>query len=406
MSKVPVRRAAAPPGRTRMTTKDPALHSFLMGCSDLDSLAVPEYTRLINSPDVASAVGAVADIISNATIQLWENTDKGDVRVKDALSRFIDIHPYSLGTRQSLMTWIVTYLLTQGDGNAFVLPLYRNAYLEDLIPMPGAVPFAVDNGTSYRVLWRGHEFEPNSVLHFVRRPDPDFPWKGTGVRVQLRDVLKNLRQSAATANGFMTDKWKPGMVIKVDALSDEFSGPDGRRKLLENYIEGQKVGEPWVIPADLMDVVQVKPLSLADLALNDTVQLDKRAVAAAYGVPSFLLGIGSYNKDEYNAFIRKTIIPLANSIAQELTKKLLDSPKRYFRVNERKLYAYTLPELSGVADDQYVRGLMDGNEVRDWLGLAPRDGLDELVMLENYIPRGMIGDQKKLQQGGTDGEEP
>ena len=106
----------------------------------------------------------------------------------------------------------------------------------------------------------------------------------------------------------------------------------------------------------------------------------------------------------HNAFIRKTVIPLANSIAQELTKKLLISPDMYFRVNERKLYSYSLPDLAKVADDQYVRGLMDGNEVRDWLGMAPRDGLDQLVMLENYIPADQIGDQKKLKQEGTDGE--
>ena len=399
MSKNRGRQKSPPKARSA----DSALQAFLLCGDDWGSLGVRGYGTLLDSPDVAAAVSAIATPISVATIHLMKNTNGGDTRMKNELSKFMDIHPYSLGTRMSFMDWIVTTMLTVGDGNSYVLPMTRGGYLEDLIPMPGAYARGVENNSSYVVCWQGREFRPDEVLHFILRPDQRMPWMGRGVRMQLKDVLQNLRQSAATTNSFLSDKWKPSVIVKVDALSDEFSSPEGRQKLLDSYIKGQAAGEPWVIPADLMDVTTVKPLSLADLAISDTVELDKRAVAAAFGVPPFCLGVGSYDREEYNNFIRKTVLPIANGIAQELTKKLLISPEMYFRFNDRKLYAYTLEELAKVGDDQYVKGVMTGNEVRDWLGLSPKEGLDELVMLENYIPRGMSGDQKKLNQEGNNG---
>ena len=132
--------------------------------------------------------------------------------------------------------------------------------------------------------------------------------------VQLRDVAESLKQASETTKGFMKSKWKPSVIIKVDALDENFSSKEGRRKMLDNYIETESAGEPWVIPGEEIQVETIKPLSLSDLAISDMVQIDKRTVASIFGVPPFLLGVGEYKKDEWNGFVQHTIRPICDCI--------------------------------------------------------------------------------------------
>lgn len=366
-----------------------------------DALCCQGYTNLAHNPEIAAGVDMIAKLIASMTIHLMENTDAGDVRVRDELARKVDVEPCSTMTRSTFIQWLVRTLMLDGNGNCVVYPVTRRGYLRDLRPIPSSlVSFSPDEDWGYKVYIGGAQYDPDDVLHFVLNPDSFYPWKGTGYRVSLSDVANNLKQAAKTERGFMESKWKPSLIIKVDALTEEFSSPEGRAKLLDEYVSTARAGEPWMIPAEQFSVEQVKPLTLSDLALSDMVTLDKRTVASILGVPPFVLGVGDFQRDAWNNFISSTIMPLAKAIEQEFTKKLLYSPSRYFRFNSRSLYNYDLQELAAVADDQFVRGIMTGNEVRDWIGLSPVDGLNELVILENYIPRGMIGDQSKLNGGG------
>lgn len=367
---------------------------------NFDDLACSGYTSLSHNPEICTAVDTIASLVGSMTIHLMENTDEGDIRVKNELARKLDIDPNRYMTRAAFVHWIVKTALLEGNGNAVVYPQTRRGLLRELIPIPaGLASFVPQGDWGYKVVIAGKEYDPDDVLHFVVNPDPYYPWLGQGYRVALADVANNLKQAAATEKGFMSSKWKPSIIVKVDSLTEEFADPEGRKKLLESYVESGEAGEPWLIPAEQFQVQEVRPLTLSDLALADFVQLDKRTVAAILGVPPFVLGIGEFKRDAWNNFINSTIMPLARCIEQELTRKLLYDPSWFFRFNARSLYNYDLKDMATVADDQFVRGIMTGNEVRDWIGLPPVNGLNDLVILENYIPRGMIGEQSKLNGG-------
>ena len=362
------------------------------------------YTRLSDNPEVTAAVDTIARLVGSMTIHLMEKAEDGDIRVRNELSRKIDINPFSKMTRSNFIYWIVKTMMLSGRGNCVVWPETVGGIIRDLKPVPsGLVSFLPEGIWDYRVLAGGQEYEPNEVLHFAMNPDDYYPWMGTGYHVALADVANNLKQAAATEKGFMSSKWKPSIIVKVDALTDEFASPEGRRRLLADYIDTADAGEPWMIPAEQFSVEQVKPLTLSDLALADFVTLDKKTVAAVLGVPAFVLGVGDFKRDEWNNFINTKIMPVAQIIEQELTKKLIIGNTWFFRFNSRSLYNYDIRELAAVADDQYIRGIMTGNEVRNWLNLSPMEGLNDLIILENYIPRGMIGDQNKLNGGEGSG---
>lgn len=361
------------------------------------------YHRLSEAPEVAAAVQIIADLISTMPIHLMENQANGDVRIKDELARKVDVEPWALGTRQSWMQWIVETILTEGE--AVVIPVTDWGRILDLTPAPGATFQRPTNSRTYYVLSNGVKLDAANVLHFRLRPDPDYPWRGIGPRVQLEQVVESIVQTAKTKTAYMSSEYKPPVIVAVNANSP-LSDPKDRSKFIKRYLTRSDPSEPWVVPADLMTVSQIKPLSLTDLAIKDGMELDKKTVATIFGIPSFLLGVGAFNKEEYNTFISRTIKPICTGIQQELTKKLLDSEKRYFRFNPRSLYSYSLQELSQIALNMRNAGLMTGNEGRNWLDLPPKKGLDELVMLENYLPADRLGDQKKLNDTSTIKEDP
>lgn len=352
------------------------------------------YKQLSKCPEIIAGVDKIAQLIGSMTIHLYKNTEQGDEIIKDEFTRILDVEPNAYMIRHNFIAWIVKTMYLDGKGNAVVIPKTEDGYLRSLDPVP---PSAVSIDDSIYILKVNDKtMFPTDVLHFVLNPNADRPWKGDGFTVQLRDVCETLTQASETRKDFLSSKIMPSVIVNVQSDAEELASADMREKMSEQYLKQNRKGEPWIIPADIMQVQQIKPLTLADIAINDSITLDKRQVASLLGVPTFVLGEGSFNRDEWNNFISTQIMSIAQIIQQEMTRKLIYSHELYIAFSPRSLLAYSLTELSAVGSQLYERGMMTGNEVRDWVGLSPKAGLDGLTMLENYIPADKIGDQKKL----------
>lgn len=377
-------------------TGNAALEAFLLG---------GKYIPLFDTPEVRMCVHQYADLVSNMTVRIMENTEHGDRRVVNELAAFLDRTPSKVMNRKTLVYWIAETMFTAGDGNAFILPVYEGEFLDDLVPLDPtqAILEDVPGENRYRVRYGQQVFSPDELLHFRINPDTSRPWVGRGYRLSLRQVVDAIAQAGRTKDSLMASP-VPSLIVKMDGVTEEFSGPEGRKKLLDQYVLGQESGKPWLIPAELMEVKEIKPLSIKDLAIAETLTLDQKKIACLLGVPPFTVGVGEYKDDVYNFFVNQAVRGVASVIEQEMTRKLLLNPAWHVQLNPRSLYNYKLSELVTAGKELVDRAAMRRNEWRDWIGLSPDEEMDELYLLENYLPPDRLGDQKKLLQEGEGGD--
>ncbi len=336
------------------------------------------YRPLSSCPEVQTCISAYAEAIANMTLHLMVNTDKGDKRIHDGLSRQLDIEPNRRMTHQTFFENIVRVMMT--EGNQVTIPVCEGEYLRNLIPVkPSKVTFR-EEGDDYRIVIGGAPYSPDEVLHFPINPDPERPYMGLGFRVALSEVVKSLRQTTATKNALMESPM-PSLIVKVDGLGERLQTPEGREELTKQYIGETKGGRPWMIPAETMSIETVKPLTLNDLAIKESLELDKRSIAAIIGVPAFLVGIGSFDAKEYNWFISTKVMRVARIIQQELTRKILISPDRYWRFNPRSLMSFDIDQPNSAGKEMVDRMAIRPHEGRDWAGLLTAEEMGEALSL-------------------------
>lgn len=358
------------------------------------------YTPLSKNQEVRRCIYKIADMVSNMTIMLMENGENGDKRIKNELSKKIDIYPNKDMNRKNFIMRIVTDMCL--CGNSVVVPEMEGDVIGNLKILPwDSLSFQSTKG-GYEIRCRGATYRPDEVLHFALNPDDDEPFRGAGYTGMIQKTVENIVQANTTKEAFLKSEWKPSMIIAVDADIGELQDPDAREEILGSYTKTTKIGEPWLIPSGELSVQQIKPLTLQDLSIMDGLTLDLKSMAAAFGIPPFLFGIGEFSKEAYNNFVATTIMSTAINMQQTMTKGLLWSPKMYFKFNPKSLMQYSLQEQISFVKELVAGGMLNRNEGRTEFDYAPvdKEGMNDYNVLENYIPVDKLGDQKKIKGNG------
>jgi len=377
---------------------------WLNGDNATDILCPSGYTPLSKNEEIRRCVFKIADLVSNMTIMLMSNGENGDIRIKNELSKKIDVYPNKNMTRKTFIHKIVTDMLIYG--NAVVFPTTENGHIDNLQILNAENITFKDYQDTYVCVSSNKIYKSDEVLHFVYNPDDEKPYKGRGISTMISKTIDNLLQANATKTGFLKSKWKPSLIISINSDAEELQDSEKRNKILGSYTKTTEIGEPWLIPAGEVDVKAIQPLTLNDLAIQDSITLDMKTIARGIGIPAFLVGIGEFNKDEYNNFISTTIMSIATIIQQELSKKILVSDSLYFKFNSKSLLQYNLNEKVGFVKEMIGGGMLNRNEARCEFDYSPVDeeGMNDYTVLENYLQIKDLSKQKKL-KGGDDNDD-
>ena len=377
---------------------------MMLNNNDFAALIGKGYKRLDENVDVKTCVHRIAELISSMTLFLMQNTERGDIRVKNGLSRKLDVDPWSYGTRKTLYYKVVEDLLF--TGNSILLPRFDSeGLLLELMPVDqGDITYQGTEDGGYYVVYKGKVYQDDEIVHFVYNPAIGKPWLGESFSVYLSEILANLKDSQAIKSDFYTKHFKPNIIFTIEADSELMQSAEGRREIYEKWLD-TPAGFPYMLPGQMIQAQVVQPMSLQSIAINESVELDKRTIANMFGVPPFMLGQGAYHIAEYNAFIDAIIAPMAQGIAQELTRKLILSPEMYIKFNLQSIRAFAVEQRLQALYQGRALGIFSANEIRVAAGYEPLDEetMDEFTMLENYLPTQDLGKQKKLLQGGDEG---
>lgn len=341
------------------------------------------FTSTNDCAEYERAIDVISNLLGSLTLQVWQNKNGKKERIKNGFSYWLDIEPALGKTR---IEWIKDVVKTMYDDGFCYVSIDASKETKSLTVLHNVVRLA-----NHKVKCLDSVYNEEELLKFAISQK--------SAKTALKQTLKNLKMAEALKARFLKNSFTPPLAVFVDvdtsALTDD---NDQRLQNLQHMITRSiDTGLPLIFEQGFVNIQELKGHTYSDLGLDSAQKDEQLKLASYFGLPAFFFGIGEYNADEYNLFIKTTLMSLVRMFEQQLSK-IFTNNNIFVRYNVESLLSIDLQEQLKFVSECLAQGIMTPNEARQKIGLTPveKEGMNEFRILENYVPLSKIGDQKKL----------
>ena len=345
---------------------------------------------------VYSCVKVLSESVSSLPLNLYTRTPGGVVtRQVDKLDRLVSIAPSEDQTAAELWAYVVTSICLHGNAYVYITRTSKGVPVQ-LLPIPAQnVSVHVDgNNVTYRVTVgeppqnRVIEMSSRELLHFKSLTLDGYV--GMSPITYNNALVSGERAAVDYANRIYADGATPRGVLEVEGtLSDDAF--NNLRDSWNNAHGGSRNGNQVAL---LESGVTFKPISMTpnDVQLLETRKYSRNEIAGIYRVPPHM--IGALDNATYSniapqgaEFHRYTLAPWLNMMEQRLNLTLA-GPGQLFKFDVSGLTRSDLQTEAESYGKLISMGVLNPNEVRERMGLNPRDGGDDYISETNNLAFG------------------
>jgi len=266
----------------------------------------------------------------------------------------------------------------------------------------------------YQVIGQGRtvEFSRDEVIH-IHGYDPKDPRKGLSPLETLRQLLAEQYAAAEHREGLWRQGARASLVIERPLGAPPWSDNARSRFKAEwdaSFTGARNSGKTAVLEEGMI----AKPLetfSPRDAQYLETAQLAREIVAAAYGVPAGLLGLGATTyaslTEQNRQLYQNALAPWLTLIQEELEAQLLPDfgtdESTYLEFQLQDKLRGSFEEQAAVLQASVGAPYLTRNEARARLNLSSIAGGDELVTPLNVLIGGQASPQDSVSDERTIG---